>query len=117
VSSGNDNYDPVQDPAVPWVRTGHPWYVQLFKDPTFQADVKARWTAIRPQIDTLPAYLDTQSAALQQSAGNNYQRWPILSERVWPNPEAAGSYQGEVTYLKGWLAKRVAYMDSQYLDP
>lgn len=115
VSSGNDNYNAIQDPNVPWVRTQHPWYAQLFKDPTFEAAVKARWAAIRPQIDTLPAFIDSNAATLQLAAANNYARWPTLYQRVWPNPEAAGSYNGEVTYLKTWLAARVAYMDSNYL--
>ena len=115
VSSGNVNYSPIQYPTVPWIRTQHPWYAQLFNDPTFVAAVKARWAAIRPQIDTLPAYINTNAATLQLAASNNYSRWPTLYQRVWPNPQAAGTYSGEITYLQTWLAARVAYMDSNYL--
>lgn len=116
ISSGNDNYGLIEDPTVPWLSTGHPWYAQLFRDPEFVAAVKARWKIIRPQIDTLPAYIDTNAATLQLAAANNYNRWPTLYQRVWPNPEAAGSYNGEVTILKTWLAARVAYMDRLYLN-
>ena len=33
---------------------------------------------------------------------------------VWPNPQAAGSYAGEVQYLITWLNLRIAYLDSLF---
>jgi hypothetical protein len=47
--------------------------------------------------------------------GLPYKRWPILGQEILPNPEAAGSYQGEIDYLKDWMTKRIAYMDASYL--
>jgi hypothetical protein len=117
ISSGNDDLGAIQDPTVPWVRTQHPWFVALFQnDPTFATAVKARWTTIRSQVGGLSAFIDTNAATLQQASQNNYARWPTLYQRVWPNAEAAGSYSGEIDYLKGWLSKRIAYMDGQYLN-
>lgn len=117
ISSGNDNYGSIQDPTVPWVKTQHPWFVGLFQnDPTFTTAVKARWTAIRPQVDSLSSFIDANAETLQQASQNNYARWPTLYQKVWPNPEAAGSYSGEINYLKDWLSKRIAYMDSEYLS-
>lgn len=115
ISSGNDNYGTIQDPSVPWVRTQHGWYVALFKnDPTFNTAVKAEWAAIRSQVGELPTYIDISSTALTQAAASNYQRWPNLYQKVWPNPEAAGSYSGEVSYFKTWLNSRISYMDATY---
>ncbi|WP_047486686.1 CotH kinase family protein [Terriglobus sp. TAA 43] len=115
ISSGNDDYGAIQDPSVAWVSTQHAWYAALFKnDPTFQAAVKTEWAAMRSQVSGLPDYIDTSSATLAQAANNNYQRWPNLYQRVWPNPEAAGSYSGEVTYLKQWINSRISYMDKTY---
>ncbi|CAH9019241.1 Ig-like domain-containing protein [Candidatus Nitrosacidococcus sp. I8] len=34
--------------------------------------------------------------------------------RVWPNAEAAGSYQGEINYFTNWLKLRIAYLDSVF---
>ena len=115
ISSGNDNYGAIQDPSVAWVSTQHAWYAALFKnDPTFTAAVKTEWAAMRTQVGELPTYVDTSSASLTQAANNNYQRWPNLSQKVWPNPEAAGSYSGEVSYFKQLLNSRITYMDKTY---
>ena len=117
ITLGNDDYGfDIAKPDVPWVSVRSQWYAQLFKDPAFKAAVTARWTAIRPQVLTLPAYIDTRAAALDLAAQNNFNRWPILGEIVWPNTEAAGTYTGEVEFMKTWLNSRIAYMDSQYLQ-
>jgi hypothetical protein len=114
ITLGNDDYGAIQSPNVPWTRTQAAWYRQLFKDPAFQADVAARWAVVRPQMLTLPAYIDSRAAALTLASQNNNGRWPTMSERVWPNPEAAGSYQAEIDYMKSWLTARIAYMDATY---
>lgn len=114
ISSGNVNYSAIVSPTVPWVATQSKWYTQLLKDPAFVTAVKAKWTAMKPQVAQLPAYIDTRAATLTPAAVNNYGRWPTLGERVFPNPEAAGTYDGEVAYLKNWITQRIAYMDSHY---
>ena len=116
VTFGNVNYSGSGNPNTPWVSTNALWYEQLFKDPAFVQAVKDQWTAIRPQVSTLPAFIDSEAASLNVAQQNNFARWPILGEEVWPNPQAAGSYSGEVTVLKNWLAARTAFMDSQYLE-
>jgi hypothetical protein len=114
ISSGNVNYSASVDPTLPWIRTQAAWYAQLFKDPAFEAAVKARWQTVRPQFDNLTTYVDMYAAQLDQGQQNNYARWPMLSEQVWPNTVVEGSYQGEITYLKQWMTNRLAYMDSTY---
>src|ERR1700744_2441590 len=70
----------VIDPALAWI--------------SFKADVKTKWAAVKAaQLDTLPAWIDQEAAALQQAQQNNFQRWPILGEYVWPNSEVANTYQ------------------------
>lgn len=114
VSSGNVNYSTAVSPAVPWVANNSKWFEQLLKDPTFVAAVKTKWVAMRPQVAELPAYIDARGAALAPAAANNYGRWTTIAEKVWPNSETAGSYSGEVTFLKDWITQRIAYMDSHY---
>ncbi|HEY5464226.1 MAG TPA: hypothetical protein VIJ95_13275 [Hanamia sp.] len=36
----------------------------------------------------------------------------ILNTYVWPNSEIAGTYNGEVAFLKSWLQKRIAWIDA-----
>ena len=45
---------------------------------------------------------------------NNFSRWPMLGIKVWPNPQAAGSYDAEVAYVTNYLTLRVAYLDSVF---
>ena len=117
VTFGNDNaVQPISSPNVPWVSTQAAWYAQLFKDPAFVAAVKARYKEMRPQLLTLPAYIDTRTAAMSLTQQNNFGRWPILGEEVWPNQQAAGTYQGEISFFKNWFTERMAYMDATYLQ-
>jgi hypothetical protein len=114
ISAGNVNYNPIVNPDLWWVGNA-PWYARLFQDPAFTKAVIARWKQVKAtQLDTLPAFIDQTAAYLNQSQQNNFQRWPILGEAVWPNSEVAGSYQGEVDFLKSWLTQRIAWMDSQF---
>ena len=97
-----------------WV-TQAPWIARMEAvDPTFKTRVRARWNAIKAsQIDTLPAYIDAQAAALHDAEVRNFTRWPILGTYVWPNNAYIGSdYADEVTYLKTWLTQRTAWLDA-----
>ncbi len=121
IGAGNVNYNGNDSPTGWWLRSNDLTYTQwtkrLFDDPAFAAAVAERWKQLKAtQFDTLSAYIDENAAALNLSQLNNYQRWPILGQYVPPNAEVAGSYQGEVAYLKSWLTARIAWMDSQ-LDP
>jgi hypothetical protein len=60
------------------------------------------------------ASIQQQAQRLEQSQANNFIRWPILGIEVWPNPQAAGSYDAEVAYLTNWLTLRIGYLDSLF---
>jgi hypothetical protein len=114
ISMGNVNYSTAVNPAGWWVRLG-PWYSRLFQDPNFAAAVAVRWNAVKAtELDTLPAFVDQTAAALALAQQNNFQRWPILGQWVWPNSECAGSYAGEIDFVKSWLTQRIAWMDAQF---
>jgi hypothetical protein len=116
VSSGNVNYAPIVNAIVPWMQTQAPWYVQWFKDPGFRADVVTQWNTLK-QNGVFTAWLASiqqEAESLEQSQANNFGRWPMLGIKVWPNPETAGSYDGEVEYLTNWLNLRLGYLDSLF---
>jgi hypothetical protein len=114
ISSGNVNDARIVNPTVPWMQTAASWYAQWFKDPGFQADVVTQWNALKRNgvFDSWLASIQTQAGQLEQSQANNNGRWPMQGLEVWPNPEAAGSYDGEVSYYTNWLKLRIAYLDS-----
>jgi CotH kinase protein/Bacterial Ig-like domain (group 3) len=116
ISSGNVNYASITNPTLPWMQTNAIWYEQWFKDPGFKADVATQWNALTNNgvFVTWLASIRQQATTLQQSQANNFGRWPMQGIEVWPNPEAAGSYNGEVEYFINWLNLRIAYLDSLF---
>jgi hypothetical protein len=72
-SSGNTEIAPISSPTVPWMQTQAPWYVQLFKDPTFQADVTKQFDALE-KSGIFARWIDSiqkKAATLQQSQINH----------------------------------------------
>jgi hypothetical protein len=116
VSSGNVNYNPIVNPTVPWMQTQAVWYTQWFTDPGFKADLTTQWNTLKNNgvFDQWIASINKEAVTLQQSQINNFGRWPMMGVKVWPNPQAAGSYAGELAYLTGWLTLRIAYLDSLF---
>ena len=114
IAGGNIDYD--DDAANPegWrVRYGG-LFLCLFESEAFREQAIARWHAIRSlEIPAIFSELDSLENHLKNSAGLNFDRWPILNEWVWPNPAVYGSYQAEVNALRSWLRSRVAWIDRQ----
>lgn len=112
IAAGNLFHGVKNDPYGWWIRGGH-WYVRLFEDPAFRAAVRARWDALKAsQIDTLLDAIDQQADVYGAAFGANFGPWPVLTEILWPNAVVAGSYEGEIAYLKDWLTQRIAWMDA-----
>lgn len=116
ISSGNVNYQPITNPTAPWMQTQALWYRQWFRDPGFTADVATQWNALKNNgvLTSWLTSIQQEAATLEQSQKNNFGRWPMQGVEVWPNAEAAGSYDGEVSYLTSWLNLRIAYLDSVF---
>jgi hypothetical protein len=118
VGAGNSSMNNDADPTGWWVRNSWvvngQWMARLFDDPAFRLKVQSRWNELKvTQFDTLPAYIDQRAAALNQTQQNNFARWPVLNEVVFTEPELAGSYGGEIAYMKTWLTTRINWMDAQ----
>ncbi|MDJ1478914.1 CotH kinase family protein [Cytophagaceae bacterium YF14B1] len=90
------------------------WWERLLEDTRYRDEAKCRWMTLRKEAfhtDSLMHFIDSLATMLQEPQNRNYQKWPILKEYVWPNAVIPGSYQGEVDYLKTWLATRLAWLD------
>jgi hypothetical protein len=77
--------------------SGFRWYERLLEDPAFQERISARWTMFRqgPWSDeALVRDIDAAAALLSEVQVRNFQRWPVLGERVWPNLHAEDTYEG-----------------------
>ncbi|CAB1276827.1 CotH kinase family protein [Candidatus Nitrosacidococcus tergens] len=115
ISSGNDNQADIKNPTALWMQTKR-WYSQFFKDPGFAADVKKQWNTLKRNgvFDQWLGLIQLEAQKLNQAQRDNNDRWPMQGIRVWPNAEAAGSYQGEIDYFTNWLKLRIAYLDSVF---
>ena len=51
------------------------WYKRLFDDPAFAKRVKDRFQELLPQLQTIPAYIDTCEKQLEKSAELNFKMW------------------------------------------
>jgi CotH protein len=113
VSSGNVNYEPIVSPTSPWMQTSV-WYKQFFSDPAFTADVQTQWNTLK-QNDVFTNWIwsiQQQSTVLGQSAQNNFTRWPMIGETVWPNPSAQDTYPESVAAFTDWINQRIGYLDA-----
>jgi hypothetical protein len=99
-----------------WRIRGAPWFERMFRDPVFEAKVKAKWAQLKSsgQLNDIFTYIDRRALYLSHVQIRNFQTWDILSIIVWPNPVAMGSYTGEVTAMKDWLRARIAWMDAEF---
>ena len=112
LAAGNVDYEPLAMGPKGWyVQAQAAWFEALFKDRDFRKRVKARWAVVKRRMQGIDAYIVAQQAMLDRSQAENFKRWPILNESVWPNPVVLGSYPAEVSYLRDWLRKRIAWMD------
>lgn len=120
ISMGNcDYYGDGKQPWEGWwikdqsaIGWGHGWYYRLFMDPSFVADVKARWNEMYPQFESIPDWIRDEVKMLGDAPTRNFQRWNILNSYVWPNYKVTGSYNGEVNWLIDAYTKRLSWMDT-----
>jgi hypothetical protein len=96
------------------------WYPRLFEDPDFGQRRVDRWAELRRDLFSTGRLLkrvDELAAQLHEAQERNFQRWPILGQRVHPNFFVGDSYEEEVGYMKTWIQRRMAWIDRQFPSP
>lgn len=108
----------------------NPWYSKMFTDIDFWQKYIDRYQQLRrAQFSTnhLHALVDTLANQVRESQAREYVRWG-----GWNAPRNGtacdgagagycntfnGTYQGEIDFMKKWLADRVDFMDTNFLAP
>lgn len=111
IAMGNIDYEDSQYPEGFWIKDSV-WFGRLFEDPSFVSRLKNRYNEKRAELETIFKYIDEHAAYLSKPQEYNFMKWTILDEKVWPNPQTAGSYSGEVDYLKSWIRQRLNWLDT-----
>ena len=102
---------------IPISATRYPipfWWGRLARSERFGAAILERWTELRRgpfHPDSLDHWVDSTAGVLDEAQARNFERWPVLGERLWLNAYVGETYGDEVGYLKRWLRERGAWMD------
>ena len=94
------------------------WWYRLNNDPSYTAQLKARWAEYRStnlSNERVMATVDSLAAVLTSCGAEqrNSQAWPHWGVKVWPNHYVATGYDDEIDYIKQWLTLRLAWMDEK----
>ena len=123
LSFGNATDCGVTDPTG-WIyyencaRSNYNWYQTLLQDEEFTSVLKCRWDELRVgslHVDSIFQFIDEKVAELGPAIDRNYQKWPILSEQVWPNPVVTNSFEGEIDFMKNIISERLEWMDANMI--
>jgi hypothetical protein len=91
------------------------WWEKFMLDTAFVSDLRCRWKAVRQNVISdqhLNHIIDSIVTLTTEARQRHFQRWPVLGQYIWPNPQPiASTYEGEITYLKEWLANRLFWID------
>ena len=91
------------------------WWNQFMLDTAFTSDLRCRWKNVRQSVISeahLSHLIDSIVSLTSEARTRHFQRWPILGQYVWPNPQPlATTYDGEISYLKEWIKNRLFWID------
>ena len=88
---------------------------RIFSDEAFCDSLRVMWETARKDWgiteESLIAYIDSTAHVLEKSQRLNFIRWPILNSVQHLNPRVAGTYEGEVEYLREYIRERIPFLD------
>ena len=90
---------------------------RLLSDTKSMKELRQLWSEMRDSglftEQEMLAYVDSTAQVLERSQRLNFMRWPILGQYVHCNPRVAGTYEGEVQYVRDFLTGRIAWFDNK----
>lgn len=95
------------------------WFVPLMRCPDFRQQVIDRWGELRQSgilhEDQLFALINSLADPLAEASRRNFRKWNILqSGNVgFPSP-STNTWQEQITVMKDWLQRRMAWIDSEF---
>ena len=100
-----------------WARKDNIWFAALFIHDEFEALVcetlKEYLPKIQATLEGCYAYID----ACVPSIKRNFERWDIIGEWIWPNPDELiemQTWEEHYEFVKSYIEKSLAFMCEQY---
>lgn len=91
------------------------WHKRLLQDSAFTNQLIARYQYLRTNLlslDTFNNYIDSVAASVNDAQQRHFALWPISATNAAPEVEPPSqSYAEELTRLKAWIARRIAWLD------
>ncbi|MFA9198073.1 MAG: CotH kinase family protein [Aquirufa sp.] len=92
------------------------WWNKLIQDASFRKALATRWKTVRSSFlntNTLFATIDSAQIALKDPLIRNFQKYPLMGKKIWPNYYVGASLSDEVNWLKNWIQGRLVWLDAQ----
>lgn len=92
------------------------WIGRLWQDPWFRQAVWERWRELTKAgiEEHLINYIDQTAAAIDQSQAKNFEKWPVLNQRVYDEVYLFKTYKEGVDYLRSYVIDRVAFLTQSF---
>jgi hypothetical protein len=102
-----------------WIPSHPDLWNPLFKSKSFRYWLKQEWKTLRADKlsnHNLLSFIDSMAVQIDTSIQlRNFRRWPELGRVLWLEPSSIvqrTTYKSEVDYLKQYVVKRLAWLDS-----
>ena len=86
------------------------YFERLFQDPTFKTRIKERWNLLKPNFETVGAYIDEEASKLIISDSINSPMWPITQNI---NGDETMSFLESVSLMKDNYNAKLNWLDKQ----
>ena len=92
------------------------WWNKLIQDASFRKALATRWKDVRSiflNTNAIYASIDSTQTALKDPLSRNFQKYPLMGRKIWPNYYVGSSLTDEVNWLKNWIQGRLTWLDAQ----
>jgi hypothetical protein len=121
---GNGNVTGYNCLTTTWayqIQRGYPddvpaYWLGLWADDGFAHAWKCRYQALRDDAladATFETRVTAWAAFTATARARDQARWPTIGTPVFPNCTTQPTYDAELTYLRGWISARLAWLDGQ----
>jgi len=92
------------------------WWNKLVQDASFRKALATRWKEVRKTFlntTSIFATIDSAQVVLKDPLTRNFQKYPLLGKKIWPNYYVGFTVSDEVNWLKNWIQGRLTWLDAQ----